>query len=236
MLSAARLEPTNAAVNIKRKASDESLQQDAAGQPVWESRRPPPPSAQQLAQRRISSGSVPSAHAAGRFAPPPPPSGAYPPNGPLPPHPHQRSGSRNGEWGNPPGVSPRTPGGFTNSPSTSQGGASEGDSLNLGLFPDWDIGFSDPTMTLFPSGLGDNYWQGGGGAQQQQQPPPAGYTAGYPPPNHPMADPRYPPPPFDEATHHPQVPRAQEYPPPPPHPHHLHQPYAPHHRGENGGP
>lgn len=125
-----------------------------------------------------------------RFAPPPP-LGAYPQ------YPHHQASPSTAEWGNAALVSPRTPA-FANSPSTSQGGASEGDSLQLGLFPDFYQGFSDPDMTLFPGGSGDDYWQG---QVLPDQPLPAGYSAGYPLDGGVYAtspsqqDPRFPPPP-----------------------------------------
>lgn len=229
MLSAPRIEAPSSVLGAKRKASAGTAPDGSSGQPPWETRRPPPPSAS-TGQTSVASAPPPP------LAPPPPPppqprfTGAYPAQQALPQG-YARAHSRNGgggEWGDHPTFgSPRTPA-FGTSPSTSQGAGSENDSLHLGLFPDWETGFGDPTMTLFPSGSGDDYWQGNG--PDSQQPLPAGYTAGYPGPPPLMADGRFPhlaqsgshhphslPPPPQMQGSRPSVANPQEYPPPPQH-------------------
>jgi len=224
VLSAPRVEPPPSVLGTKRKASGGAAP-EAPGQPPWESRRPPPPSAP-IAGQAMPTGAT----SAAPHAPPPPPprfsqsvqGAAYPAQ--ALPQGYVRAHSRNGEWGDHPTYgSPRTPA-FGTSPSTSQGAGSENDSLHLGLFADWEIGFGDPTMTLFPSGSGEDYWQGNG--PDPQQPLPPGFTAGYP--GQPLADGRYPPappvyshqqqqqqqPPPPMQGGRPSVARPQEYPPP----------------------
>lgn len=205
MLSAPRIEAASSVLGAKRKASTGAAP-DVSGQPPWEIRRPPPPTASTANQGAPTGQSSTAPHP----PPPPPPrfappaqaaSGAYPAQ--SLPQGYVRAHSRNGgEWGDPTFGSPRTPA-FGTSPSTSQGAGSENDSLHLGLFPDWETGFADPTMTLFPSGSAEDYWQVSG--PDAQQPLPAGYTAGYPPPP-PLVDGRYPPVP----------PNGHPHPPPPP--------------------